>query len=89
MYDFKTDEYGHITKAKARLVAQGFKQRESIDFGETFASTVSGSCVRLLTSIACELNLDLYHFDVDQAFGQSDLEGNVCIHSLKVVKFFW
>ena len=32
------------------------------------------SCVRLLSAIAFECNLDLYHFDVDQAFVQADLE---------------
>ena len=30
---------------KSRQVARGFKQRERIDFGATFASTVSCSCV--------------------------------------------
>ena len=63
-----------MVKAKPRLVARGFKQREGVDFGETFARTVSSSCVRLLSAIACECDLDLCHFDVDQAFVQSDLE---------------
>ena len=39
--------------------------------------TVSSSCVRLLSAIACECDLDLCHFDVDQAFVQSDLEEDV------------
>ena len=55
-------------------MARGFKQREGMYFGETFAPTVSSSCVRLLSTIACECNLDLYHFDVDQAFVQSHLD---------------
>ena len=42
-----------MVKAKSRLVARGFKQREGVDFGETFAPTVSSSCVRLLSAIAC------------------------------------
>ena len=63
-----------MVKAKSRLVARGFKQREGVDFSETFAPTVSSSCVRLLCAIACECDLDLCHFDVDQAFVQSDLE---------------
>ena len=56
MFDLKKDELGHIVKFKARLVARGFKQREGIDFSETFAPTVSGSCVRLLAAIACILD---------------------------------
>ena len=68
---------GWVAKAKSRLVARGFKQREGVDFSETFAPTVSSSCVRLLSAIACECDLDLCHFDVDQAFVQSDLEEDV------------
>nr|GEX28551.1 putative reverse transcriptase domain-containing protein [Tanacetum cinerariifolium] len=33
----KTDEFGGVLKNKARLVAQGFKQEEGIDFEESFA----------------------------------------------------
>ena len=46
-------------------------------FGETFAPTVSSSCVRLLSAIACELDLDVCHFDVEQALLQSKLDGDV------------
>ena len=65
------------TKTKARLVARGDEQRVNIDFGELFAPTVAASSVRLLTAMACELDLDLCHFDIEQAFVQSDLEENV------------
>ena len=33
----KSDEFGTITRNKARLVAQGYTQIEEIDFDETFA----------------------------------------------------
>ena len=38
---------------------------------------MSSSCVRLLSAIAWECDLDLCHFDVDQAFVQSDLVEDV------------
>ena len=38
---------------------------------------MSSSCVRLLSAIAYELDLDLCHFDVDQAFVQSHLDEDV------------
>ena len=38
---------------------------------------MSISCVRLLSAIACECDLDLCHFDVDQAFVQSRLDDSV------------
>ena len=64
-----------MTKYKSRLVAREFKQREGITFGETFSPTISCCCVRLLSTIACELGLDVCHFDVEQAFVQSKLHG--------------
>ena len=70
-------EWGCRVKAKSRLVTRGFKRREGVDFSETFAPIVSSSCARLLSVIACERDLDLRHFDIDQAFVQSDLEEDV------------
>ena len=58
---------------------RGFRQVEGIDYVETFAPTPASSCVPLLPSIACELSLDLCHFDAEQAFVQSDLEESVCM----------
>ncbi|GJZ19117.1 retrovirus-related pol polyprotein from transposon TNT 1-94 [Tanacetum coccineum] len=37
IYKVKTDEFGGVLKNKARLVAQGFKKEEGIDFEESFA----------------------------------------------------
>ena len=74
VYTWKVDEHGWVLKATSRLVARGFKQHEGVDFNETFAPTVSSSCVRLLSAIVCEGDSDICHFDVDQAFVQSDLE---------------
>ena len=77
VYTWKVDGHGCVVKAKSRLVARGFKQHEGVYFSETFAPTVSSSCVRLLSAIAYECDLDLCHFDVDQAFVQSDLEEDI------------
>ena len=79
MYTWKVDEQGCVVKAKSRLEARGFKQREKNNFGETFAPTVSSSCVRLRSAIACECDLDLCHFDIDQVFVQSRLDENVLL----------
>ena len=57
VYTWKVDERGWVVKAKSRLVALGFKQREGVDVSETFTPTVSSSCVRLLSAIvwSCDL----------------------------------
>ena len=79
MYSWKSDEFGIVVRAKARLVARGFGQREGIDFFDTFFPCPSVISIRLLAAIACELDLDLCHFDAEQAFVQSDLDEVVYI----------
>ena len=66
-------------RAKARLVARGFGQREGIDFFDTFSPCPSVMSICLLAALACELDLDLCPFDAEQAFVQSDLDEVVYI----------
>ncbi|GJR69339.1 copia protein [Tanacetum coccineum] len=41
IYKVKLDEYGDVLKNKARLVAEGYRKEEGIDFEESFAPTPS------------------------------------------------
>ena len=77
VYTWKVDEHGWVIKAKSRLAARGFKQRERVDFSEAFAPTVSSSCVRLLSAIACEFDLELCQFDVHRGFVQFHLDEEI------------
>ncbi|GJW70818.1 integrase, catalytic region, zinc finger, CCHC-type containing protein [Tanacetum coccineum] len=43
----KTDEFGGVLKNKARLVAQGFRQEEGIDFKESFAPVARIEAIRI------------------------------------------
>lgn len=81
MFAWKTNEYGRVVKAKARLVARGFGQRAGVDFFETFSPCPGISSMRLLAAIACELGWDICHVDAQQAFVQSDLDEEVYIRS--------
>ena len=59
---WKADGYGWPTKTKLGrdlYTARGDEQRANTDFGELFAPTAAVSSVRLLTAMACELDLDL------------------------------
>ena len=88
LFSWKSDELSWISKAKSRFVARGLKQCEGIEFGETFAPTISISCVRLLRANACKRNLDVCHFDVEQAFVQSKLDEDAFRTYLKGVAVF-
>ncbi|GJT71667.1 retrovirus-related pol polyprotein from transposon TNT 1-94 [Tanacetum coccineum] len=47
IYKVKTDEFGGVLKNKARLVAQGFRQEEGIDFEESFAPVARIEAIRI------------------------------------------
>ena len=52
-------------------------QREFVDFADLHAPTVATSSVRLLAAFANEYDLELSHFDVDQAFVRAHLKEDV------------
>ncbi|KAK8710039.1 hypothetical protein V6N13_145383 [Hibiscus sabdariffa] len=58
---------------KARLVAKGFSQTQGVDFNETFAPVAKLNTVRVLISLAVNLDWPLHQLDVKNAF----LNGNV------------
>lgn len=63
-----------MVNAKVRLVARGVSQRESAYYFGTFPLTRASSCIRFLASIACDIDLDLCHFDAEQVCVQSELQ---------------
>ncbi|GJZ72682.1 retrovirus-related pol polyprotein from transposon TNT 1-94 [Tanacetum coccineum] len=48
--DVKTDEFGGVLNNKARLVAQGFRQEEGINFEESFAPVARIEAIRIFIS---------------------------------------
>ena len=54
VYSWKVNELGHVVRAKTRLVARGFAQREGIDFFKTFSPCPFVAGIRLLAAVACE-----------------------------------
>ena len=73
-YTWKANEHAEVVRAKARLVARGYKQREGTVFFDTFLRRPRASCFRLLGAVACDLGLDLCRFDAEQVFVLSSLE---------------
>ena len=68
---------GETTRYKARLVAQGFRQIEGLDFAETFAPVASLSSVRILLAIAGSRGYTVIQMDVVTTFLGSKLDEEV------------
>ena len=66
-------------QAQARLVAQGFVQREGIDFEEVFAPVVRMESVRLLLALAAAKDWRVHHLDIKSAFLNDELAKTVFV----------
>ena len=64
---------------KARLVAQGFRQKEGIDYQETFAPVIRYDSVRIFLSVSAHLNLRVHQMDVNTAFLNSRMTDTVYV----------
>jgi hypothetical protein len=53
---------------KARLVAQGYCQKEGIDYEETFAPVARLKAIRILLAFAASKGFKLFQMDVKSAF---------------------
>ena len=64
----KLNEEGEVVRNKARLVAQGYHQREGVDYEETFAPIARLEAIRILLAYAAHKDIKLYQKDVKSAF---------------------
>jgi Reverse transcriptase (RNA-dependent DNA polymerase) len=55
-------------KHKARFVVKANMQRERVDFGETYAPTISNESLRRLLGLSASFGFCLHKLDVDTAF---------------------
>ncbi|GJX26752.1 zinc finger, CCHC-type containing protein [Tanacetum coccineum] len=68
---------GTIDKFKARLIIQGFRQKERIDYFDTYAPVACITTIRLLLALAAIHNLVIHQMDVKTTFLNGDLDEEV------------
>ncbi|GJS69707.1 putative ribonuclease H-like domain-containing protein [Tanacetum coccineum] len=74
VYRNKKDEQGIVVRNKARLVAQGYKQEEGIDYDEVFAPVARIEAIRLFLAYASFMNFLMYQMDVKSSFLYDTIE---------------
>ena len=68
---------GVIDKYKARLVVKGYKQREGLDYFDTYSPVTRITSIRMLIAIAAVYKLEIHQMDVKTAFLSGDLEEEI------------
>ncbi|WVZ70529.1 hypothetical protein U9M48_019189 [Paspalum notatum var. saurae] len=75
----KQGEDGMVVRNKARFVAQGFCQKEEIDYAETFAPIARLEAIRILLAFAASKGFKLQQMDVKSAFLNGFIEEEVYV----------
>ncbi|GKD74424.1 putative ribonuclease H-like domain-containing protein [Tanacetum coccineum] len=76
----KRDERSIVVKNKARLIAQGFRQEEGIDYDEVFAPVARIEAIRLFLAFASFMGFPVYQMDVKSAFLYGTIGEEVYVH---------
>ncbi|GJT18105.1 integrase, catalytic region, zinc finger, CCHC-type containing protein [Tanacetum coccineum] len=77
IYKVKTDEFRRVLKNKARLVAQGFRQEEGIDFEKSFTPVARIEAIRIFVANTADKNMAIYQIDVKMAFLYGEIRDSV------------
>ncbi|GKA50597.1 putative ribonuclease H-like domain-containing protein, partial [Tanacetum coccineum] len=75
----KKDEIGVVVRNKARLVAQGYKQEEGVDYDEVFAPVARIEAIRLFLAFALFMGIIVYQMDVKSAFLYGTIDEEVYV----------
>ncbi|GKA79155.1 putative ribonuclease H-like domain-containing protein [Tanacetum coccineum] len=75
----KKDERGVVVRNKARLVAQGHKEEEGINYDEVFAPMARIEAIRLFLAFASFMGFIVYQMDVKSAFLYGTIDKEVYV----------
>ncbi|GJV46462.1 ribonuclease H-like domain-containing protein [Tanacetum coccineum] len=79
VYQNKKDERGVVVRNKARLVAQGHRQEEGIDYDEVFAPVARLEAIRIFLAFASYMGFVVYQMDVKSAFLYGKIDEEVYV----------
>lgn len=79
IFKMKMKPDGSIVKYKARLVIKGYRQKEGLDYFDTYSPVTRINSIRMILVIATLRNLEVYQIDVKTAFLNGDLNEEIYV----------
>ena len=77
VFKLKVGPDGQIERHMARLVAQGFAQKQGLDYDETFSPVVRFESLRTVIALAVQNGMKMHQMDVTTAFLNGELQEEV------------
>ena len=74
---------GTIDKYKARLVVKGYRQKEGLDYFDTYSLVTRITSIRMLIALAAVHDLKIHQMDVKTAFLNGELEEEIYMEQPK------
>ena len=68
---------GSVDKYKARLVAKGYRQKEGLDYFDTYSPVSRITSIKTLIAIASLNNMEIHQMDVKTAFLNGELDEEI------------
>nr|GEX62046.1 copia protein [Tanacetum cinerariifolium] len=79
VYKNTKDEWGVVVRNKARLVSQGHRQEEGIDYDEVFILVARIEAIRIFLAFASYMSFIVYQMDVKCAFLNGTIDEEVYV----------
>lgn len=80
LHKLKHDADGNPTRHKSRLVANGKRQEEGIDYDETFSPVVKPATIRSVLHLAVNHGWEMKQLDVKNAFLHGSISEDIYMH---------
>ena len=68
---------GTIDKYKARLVVKGYRQKEGLDYFDTYSPVTRITSIRMLIALAAVHDIKIHQMDVKTTFLNGELEEEI------------
>nr|GEY65496.1 copia protein [Tanacetum cinerariifolium] len=79
LFKNKHDEEQTVIRNKSRLVVRGYRQKEGINFEESFAPVARMEAIRILLAYAAHKSFTMFQMDVKTAFLHGSLKEDVYV----------